>query len=53
VNSNLHLMSHRGKEYKHQPHKHWDVDLKSLELELCLATLNIDVDEVGTLSCYS
>ena len=43
VHSNFHLASHRGPEYNNGPSKEWDVDPESPDLDLSLATLNLEV----------
>jgi hypothetical protein len=48
VHSNLHLVSRKGEEYTSRPHKEWDVDAESLDLELSLATLDIGDDASGS-----
>ena len=45
MHSNLQLASRRGPEYGSGPSKERHVDLKSLDLELSLAAMNIEDQE--------
>ena len=42
VHSNLRLVSHKGEEYTSGPHKDWDVDAENPDLDISLATLDIE-----------
>ena len=47
MHSNLRLAYRRGLEYSSGPCKDWDVDLESPDLDLSLATLNIEEPRSG------
>lgn len=48
MHSNVCLVSRKGEEYTSGPHKYWDVDAENLELDISLATLDIEDGDGGS-----